>query len=119
CSARGGVGKTTVAVQLARALESLGERTVLVDLDPTGPGTAALAPLPGEGPSLATALTGQWRGRAADLVRPSASGPAVIPAVGLGDVAAVLAAGAETRLRSLVVSLLGEGATVVVDCPGG
>src|SRR5919108_201552 len=37
CGAHGGVGKTTVAVHLARALEGLGERTVVVALAPVGP----------------------------------------------------------------------------------
>jgi CobQ/CobB/MinD/ParA nucleotide binding domain len=44
CSARGGVGKTTVATRLARALRAHGQRSVLVDLDPRGCGTAALGP---------------------------------------------------------------------------
>jgi cellulose biosynthesis protein BcsQ len=137
CSAQGGVGKTTVAVQIARALEGLGERTVLVDLDPVGPATHALAPgaagppassgsssAPGasgagEGPSLAAALTGRWSGRAADLVRAGQAGPGVIPAIGLEDVGAVLSARAEGRLRGLVASLMGEEKAVVVDCPAG
>jgi CobQ/CobB/MinD/ParA family nucleotide binding protein len=44
CSARGGVGKTTVATRLARALRAHGQRSVLVDLDPRGCATAALEP---------------------------------------------------------------------------
>jgi CobQ/CobB/MinD/ParA family nucleotide binding protein len=44
CSAPGGVGKTTVAARLARALGNRGERSVLVDLDPRGCASAVLAP---------------------------------------------------------------------------
>jgi cellulose biosynthesis protein BcsQ len=120
CSAHGGVGKTTVAVHLARALEGLGERSVVVDLDPVGHATDALAPQGvGAGPSLAAALTGRWSGRAVDLIRAGQGGPGVIPAVGLEDVGAVLSAGAEARLRGLVASLMGQEKAVVVDCPAG
>jgi Mrp family chromosome partitioning ATPase len=128
CGAHGGVGKTTVAVHLARALEALGERTVVVDLDPVGHATDALAPQgvgagpstgPSAGPSLAAALTGRWSGRASDLIRAGEAGPGVIPAVGLDDVGAVLSAKAEGRLRGLVASLMGEERAVVVDCPAG
>jgi Mrp family chromosome partitioning ATPase len=123
CSAHGGVGKTTVAVHLARALEGLGERSVVVDLDPVGHATDALAPQGvGTGPSLAAALTGRWSGRASDLIRAGQGGPGgpgVIPAVGLDDVGAVLSAKADVRLRGLVASLMGEEKAVVVDCPAG
>jgi cellulose biosynthesis protein BcsQ len=120
CSAEGGVGKTTVAVHLARALEGRGERSVVIDLDPVGHATDALAPRGvGAGPTLAAALTGRWSGRASDLIRAGQGGPGVIPAVGLDDVGAVLSAKADVRLRGLVASLMGEERAVVVDCPAG
>src|SRR5919108_141546 len=57
CGAHGGVGKTTVAVHLARALEGLGERTVVVDLDPVGHALAAVAPLGGSGGGVLAVMT--------------------------------------------------------------
>jgi ATP-binding protein involved in chromosome partitioning len=46
-SAKGGVGKTTVATQLARALAETGERVGLFDADVYGPNTPALLDIDG------------------------------------------------------------------------
>jgi cellulose biosynthesis protein BcsQ len=120
CSARGGIGTTTVAVGLVRALDSRGTDSVLVDLDPAGRATALLAPGAGDrGPSLGAALSGRWAGPAAELVRAGTAGEAVVPAVGLADVGAVLATGAEVRLTDLVADLADGDTTVVIDCPPG
>jgi CobQ/CobB/MinD/ParA family nucleotide binding protein len=120
CSARRGAGTTTVALGLARALERLGERTVLVDLDPMGHATAALAPEDVDaGPTLGAVLAGRWRGRARGLVRAGRAGLGLVPAVGLADLGAVLAAGAEARLADLIAGFTSEATSAVLDCPGG
>jgi Mrp family chromosome partitioning ATPase len=120
CGARGGVGTTTVAVGLVRALDALGSPCVLVDLDPVGHATAALTPTPPPaGASLGAALGGRWTGDAAELVHRGPTGPGVVPATGLDDVLSVLSTRAQGRLSGLV-SALGEGqGWVVLDCPPG
>jgi len=68
---KGGVGKTTTSVNLATALASLGQRILLVDLDPQGNATSAMltADDPAERRSLYYAIVGEVP--APQLVRPT------------------------------------------------
>jgi len=63
---KGGVGKTTTAVNLAAALASQGVDTLLIDLDPQANATSALGFEKKEGKSVYAALMGE--GDAAEII---------------------------------------------------
>lgn len=70
CNAKGGVGKTTTAVNLGAYLAMLGKRVLLVDLDPQGNASSALGVNPAKvGKSVYHGILGE--NVPAELLRPS------------------------------------------------
>ncbi len=71
CNQKGGVGKTTTAVNLGAYLAALGERVLLIDFDPQGNASSALGLNPAEiETSIYHGVLNQVEAR--DLIRPSA-----------------------------------------------
>ncbi len=115
---KGGVGKTTTAVNVAACIAEAGFPTLLVDVDPQGNATVGLG-VERAGPGLYDALTGQVA--AAEGVRPTAV-PDLSVLISTPDLAGATmelprVAGSERRLREVLAPVRDEYAYVILDCP--
>ncbi len=118
---KGGVGKTTTAVNVAACMAAVGRRVLLFDLDPQANATSGLGLEKTEGASAYRVLLGE--GALEDKVRPTAfPGLEVIPSeVDLCGVDIELAR-AENHLQQVARSLQpvaqsGKFEVVLIDCP--
>ncbi len=116
---KGGVGKTTTAVNLASCAAAEGHQTLLVDLDPQGNATTALGAGPDAHPSSYDCLTGETS--VAEAARPA--GPDnlwLVPASrDLAGAAVELPRidGSETRLRERLGPVRERFEATLLDCP--
>ncbi len=118
---KGGVGKTTTAVNLAAAIAIAEQRTLLVDADPQANSTRALGV--GEDPeraSLYDALSGEVTLAEVRLTLDALPHLDLIPSdrnlIG-AEVELVEAEEREFQMRRLLQGIAGEYSHVVVDCP--
>lgn len=119
-NAKGGTGKTSLAVHLAAGLALKGKRTVLVDLDPQGNASQwLLGPLPSDALGAAQAIAAGRIGAEHLRAVPGRERLAVVPSTaalaGL-DLALAQEVAGETLLRR-ALERLRDADAVILDCP--
>ncbi|NMM84202.1 chromosome partitioning protein ParA [Rhodococcus sp. SRB_17] len=116
---KGGVAKTTTVASLGAALSALGQRVLVVDLDPQGCLTFSLGHNPDRlERSVNEVLAGDID--AADAVLTTADGMDLLPAtIDLAGAEALLLMrpGREFALKRALSPLLGNYDVVIIDCP--
>ncbi|MEA2281962.1 MAG: chromosome partitioning protein [Solirubrobacteraceae bacterium] len=116
---KGGVGKTTTAVNVAACIAEAGISTLLVDVDPQGNATVGLGAARDDGPGLYDVLAGEVA--AADAVRPTAvDGLALLastPDLAGATMELPRLAGSERRLRDALAPLRDSYEFLILDCP--
>jgi chromosome partitioning protein len=116
---KGGVGKTTTAVNVAACVAEAGYETLLIDVDPQGNATTGLGIERDTGPGVYGVLAGTVA--AADAVRPAGiahlSLLASTPDLAGATMELPRLPGSETRLRETLAPLRDAYAFVLLDCP--
>jgi chromosome partitioning protein len=116
---KGGVGKTTTAVNVGACIAEAGYRTLLVDVDPQANATVGLGFARTHKPGLYEALTGQCA--AWEAVAPTSIGGLQLLPAGEGLAGANVELprldGFEHRLRETLDPLRGGFEYVLLDCP--
>jgi chromosome partitioning protein len=117
---KGGVGKTTTAINLGAALALRGHRTALIDLDPQANSTMSYVDMTGVMRSLFDALTDPACA-VTDIIVPSpVEGLSIIPSrIGLAKLESKLVGemDAHFRLKDKLEPLRNTHEIIIVDCP--
>lgn len=117
---KGGVGKTTTAVNVAACIAEAGYETLLVDVDPQANATVGLGIERNRAPGLYEVLTGEASAEQALVEVPGIPGLQVLPAgAGLAGANVELPRieGFEGHLRASLESIRDRFRYVLLDCP--
>src|SRR5687767_4258450 len=116
---KGGVGKTTTAVNVAACIAAAGYETLVVDVDPQGNATVGLGVARDGGAGLYDVLAGGVA--AGDAVRPTPiehlSILASTPDLAGANMELPRLPGSENRLRDALAPIRDDYAFVLLDCP--
>ena len=118
---KGGVGKTTTAINLAAALAMRGKPTLLIDLDPQGNSSMSYLDIRTATRSMYDVFVDP-QVKLKDVIQPSSSQPnlSIAPArIALAKLESRLVGelDAPFRLKDELVTLNGQFHNVVIDCP--
>jgi chromosome partitioning protein len=116
---KGGVGKTTTAVNVAACIAAAGYDTLVVDVDPQGNATVGLGVSRQDGPGVYEVLAGDVA--AADAIRPTGVDRLSV-LISTPDLAGATMElprlpGSESRLRDAIAQVRDDFAFVLLDCP--